>query len=115
MVLKNTNILLLRTVHGLFALYFIFCIFYIYYSAFSLHITLFLWIAIASLFLEGIFVFVLNGGHCPLIHIQKKLHDPVPFFNLFLPDYLAKKVIPFFTGTMLLGLLLLIARVMTEG
>lgn len=102
---------MLRTIHGLFALYFILCIFYIYFAAFTLHINFLLALAIGSLFIEGFLVFVLNGGHCPLVHLQKRLSDPVPFFNLFLPDYLAKKAIPFFTGLMFLGLLLLVIRI----
>ena len=106
------SIFMLRTIHGLFALYFIFCIFYIYYAAITLHVNLFLSIAIASLFIEGFLVFILNGGHCPLAPLQKKMDDPIPFFNLFLPDRLAKKAIPFFIGLTFLGLLLLLVRVL---
>jgi hypothetical protein len=109
---NNINIILLRTVHGLFALYFIFCILYIFYAAITLDINLLLAVAIASLFIEGFLVFILNGGNCPLFHIQKRLNDPVPFFNLFLSDSLAKKAIPFFTLLMLLGLLLLAVRIL---
>src|SRR3989344_6044496 len=104
------KVLLLRAVHTLFAIYFISCIFYIYYAVIVARFNLVLIIAIVSLIIEGVLVFILNGGDCPLIHIQKKLDDPIPFFNLFLPDHLAKKAIPFFTNVTFLGLILLVIR-----
>ena len=112
---KHTLVYLLRFVHGLFAIYFIACIVYIYYAAIIAKADILLGVAITSLLIEGLLVFVLNGGDCPLIHLQRKLDDPVPFFNLFLPDRLAKKAIPFFTGVMLLGILLLVARLLPKG
>jgi len=103
-------ILLLRILHGLFALYFIFCIFYIYFAAITLTLSPFLWIAISSLLIEGFLVFIINGGNCPLIYFQRKINDPVPFFNLFLPNTLATKAIPFFSTVMLCGIILLLIR-----
>jgi hypothetical protein len=111
---KSIYVYLLRLVHGLFAIYFIACIVYIYYAAIVLTIGPLLGVAITSLLIEGVLVFVLNGGDCPLIHLQRKLEDPVPFFNLFLPDALAKKAIPFFTGVMLFGTLVLAARLLVK-
>ena len=96
--------------HTAFAVYFIACIAAIYSAAITLHIDLILWLAIASLAVEGIAVFLLNGGHCPLAPLQRKLDDSVPFFNLFLPAPLAKKAIPFFTTVTFLGLAVLIVR-----
>jgi hypothetical protein len=112
---KSMYVYLLRFVHGLFAIYFIACIVYIYYAAIALKVDPLLGVAILSLLIEGLLVFVLNGGDCPLIHLQRKLDDPVPFFNLFLPDSLAKKAIPFFTGVMFLGILVLVARLLMKG
>jgi hypothetical protein len=109
---KSIYVYLLRFVHGLFAVYFMACVIYIYYAAFALKVDLWLGIAIISLVIEGVLVFVLNGGDCPLIHLQRKLNDPTPFFNLFLPDRVAKKAIPFLTGVMFLGILLLVARLL---
>lgn len=106
----NNSILLLRVVHTAFAVYFIGCIFYIYYVVLTLQINLLLWFAIISLSVEGFLVFIVNQGHCPLAPLQRKLEDPVPFFNLFLPENLAKRAIPFFTSITFLGVLLLIVR-----
>jgi hypothetical protein len=63
-----------------------------------------------SLAAEGFMVFVLNKGDCPLIHIQKRIGDPIPFFNLIFPAPFAKKAIPIFSMITLAGLLLLIGR-----
>lgn len=106
----NTKILVLRTIHGLFALYFISCIFYIYYAAITREFGLLGLIAVLSLLLEGVSVFVLNHGDCPLIHLQRKIGDEKPFFELFLPKATAKKAVPFFLFLTFLGLLLLALR-----
>lgn len=107
---KQKYILLLRIIHTLFALYFIFCVGYIYYAIFSLAITPVLTMAISSLLLEGFLVFIVNQGNCPLDHLQKKLDDPIPFFNLFLPNRWAKKAIPFFTILTAVGMTALTLR-----
>jgi len=104
------SVILLRTVHGIFALYFISCLFYIYYAAVTKTFTVILAIALISLAIEGLLVFILNKGDCPLIHIQKKIGDPIPFFDLFLPAPIAKKAIPFFAILTLVGLVFLAVR-----
>lgn len=107
----NRKIVILRTIHGLFALYFILCIFCIYYAIFTLSLDIYLGIAISSLVVEGIMVFLLNRGDCPLIHIQRKIGDEIPFFELFLPKKTAKKAVPFFLYITFFGLLILAVRV----
>ena len=104
------RILLLRVIHGLFALYFIFCLVYLYYAAIFSRIDEFLFIALISLGMEGLAVFVLNKGDCPLIHIQRKIGDDTPFFNLILPDKYAKQAIPFFVKIAWVGIGLLVLR-----
>lgn len=105
----------MRVIHSIFAVYFIACIIYVYYAAITLKISLLLGIALFSLLLEGFLVFILNGGHCPLIYIQRRVNDPVPFFNLFLPDDLAKKAIPFFTILTFLAVIVLILRLVLSA
>ena len=111
MAQQKLSVVLLRILHGAFALYFISCIVVIYITVFTLQLNILFYISILSLVIEGILVFVLNGGDCPLIHIQKKFDDPVPFFNLFLPDKLAKKAVPFFSWITFLGIALLVMRI----
>lgn len=90
------KVTILRVIHGFFALYFIICLIYLYYSVFFFKPNIFLAIALLSLGVEGFVVFILNKGDCPLIHIQRKLNDTTPFFELFLSKKAAKKAIPFF-------------------
>lgn len=110
------RILLLRIVHGLLALYFILCLLYLGYVALTgkVNDTLFI-ISIISLTLEGIVVFTLNSGDCPLIHIQRKIGDDKPFFELFLPPRLAMWAIPVFAAFGMVILLVILLRFVVGG
>lgn len=112
-IMLSTHALLLRIVHGLFALYFGFCIVYMFYAAAVQRFDTLLIICMVSLLLEGIAVHILNGGHCPLIHIQRRVGDDKPFFELFLPPYLAHLVIPAASVVALLGAVLVAVRYAT--
>ena len=107
--MANAKVVLLRTIHGLFAAYFLICLGYVYYAAFTERFDLILIIALISLAGEAFLVFVVNGGDCPLIHVQRRIGDEKPFFELFLPPRLAKKAIPFFSVLALIGAALLVA------
>lgn len=99
---------ILRCIHGLFALYFIACLTYVYYAAFTATFDLYLLVAVVSLAVEGFVVFVLNGGDCPLIHIQRRVGDDKPFFELFFAPVLAKRAIPIFAAITWVGVATLI-------
>ena len=87
---------LLRVIHGLFALYFLACLGYLYYAAITDHLDVIFIVAFVSLGVEGAIVYLLNHGDCPLIHVQKRLGDNTPFFELFLSPNKAKQALPFF-------------------
>lgn len=99
----------LRILHGLASLYFLACLGYLYYAAITRHYDALLIIAILSLAAEGLAVFALNKGQCPLIHIQRKVGDDKPFFELFFPPRVAKLAIPVFAVLTLVAILILIA------
>ncbi len=105
-----SKIYILRFFHGIFALYFICCIIYLYYAAITANFNFLLILALISLSLEGIAVFILNKGDCPLIYIQNKLGDNIPFFELFLPKKAAKQAVPFFSILTWLAVILLSIR-----
>lgn len=106
--MKNQHkIFFLRTIHGLISVYFILCLIYLYYAAIKSSYDILLAISIVSLGIEGFFVFILNKGNCPLIHIQKKIGDDTPFFELFFPYKFAKRAIPTFAILTLIALGLL--------
>ena len=100
----------LRLVHGVFALYFLACLAYLWYAGVTGTFDALLTVAVTSLILEGIAVFVLNHGDCPRIHVQRKVGDETPFFELFLSRAAAKKAIPVLTGLTAAALGLLVIQ-----
>jgi hypothetical protein len=109
-----TKVSLLRVFHGLFALYFLACLGYLYYAAITNHLDVIFIIAFVSLGAEGTIVYLLNHGDCPLMHIQKRLGDNTPFFELFLSPAGAKKALPFFARLTWLAVGLVILRVIIQ-
>lgn len=109
------KIYLLRLIHTLFALYFLACLVYIYYAAFTTTFDMFLLFAVTSLAIEGFVVYVLNKGDCPLIHIQRKIGDDVPYFELFFKPSVAKKALPFFAILSWIGLGILLLSVVASN
>jgi hypothetical protein len=101
-------VLALRIFHGLASVYFLACLMYLYYAAFARHYDPLLLVALVSLAAEGFVVFVFNRGDCPLIHIQRKVGDDKPFFELLMPKRLAKIALPVFAVLTLLGVVLLL-------
>lgn len=106
------KVFLLRVFHGVFALYFLLCLVYLYYAAIFSKIDIILLIAVVSLGIEGFIVFILNKGDCPLIHVQRRIGDNMPFFNLFFPPKLAKQAIPIFAKITWAGVTLLAVRLL---
>jgi len=110
----KTSILLLRIIHGLIALYFLICLLYIYYCAILKIGNLLLDIAVISVLIEGVLLYIFNKGDCVLIHVQRKIGDDKPFFSLFLPEKMAKRAIPYFAVLTIIGLILLVARLVVK-
>jgi hypothetical protein len=88
---------ILRIVHGATAVYFVGCLAYLYVAVVSDRYDGWFWLALVSLGLEGLAVFVLNHGDCPLIYLQRRVGDDKPFFELVLPPRAAKRAIPVLT------------------
>jgi hypothetical protein len=62
--------------------------------------------ALAALILQGIGVLV-GRGNCPLGPFQRRLGDPVPFFELVLPPRAAKAAFPVLLAVTLGGIVAL--------
>ena len=110
--MKIGKIAVLRVFHGLFAVYFLICLGYLYYAGLFGRFDALFFVAIISLAIEGILVFVLNKGDCPLIHVQRRIGDSKPFFELFFPSRMAKKAIPVFAKLAWLALAILLVRLL---
>lgn len=105
------HVISLRIFHGILTVYFALCLLYLYAVGLtgSVDRTLFA-IAVLSLAMEGIAVFALNKGDCPLIHVQRKIGDDKPFFELLLPPRLAKQAIPVFALLTIVAILIILIR-----
>lgn len=68
-----------------------------------------LWAAAAALLGEGV-ALVVGKGDCPLGPLQRRLGDPVPLFELVLPQRAAQAAVPVLTGVAGLGLGVLAVR-----
>ena len=104
--------LYLRVFHGLVLAYFTFCLFYLYYVGLSGNVVsdvLFAFVII-TVALESAMVFLANNGDCPLIHIQRKLGDETPFFELVFPQRVAKYAIQVYAGLGLIAMVIILLR-----
>lgn len=106
----SQSVIALRILHGILVIFFSMCLGYLYYSIVSGSYDELLKIAVISLGVEGILVFGFNRGDCPLIHIQKRVHDNKPFFELLLPKKLAKLAIPIFALLTLIPVIFIVAK-----
>ena len=108
---SRRHVISLRIFHGILTVYFTLCLLYLYIVGLTGNVdrTLFM-VAILSLAAEGIAVFTFNQGNCPLIHIQKKIADDKPFFELLLPSKLAKQAIPVFALLTIIAILIILIR-----
>jgi hypothetical protein len=68
-----------------------------------------LWASVTFLSVEGV-ALVVGGGDCPLGPFQRRLGDPVPFFELVLPPRAAKAAVPALAGASIVGIALLFVR-----
>lgn len=111
MARHSTRLIILRILHGVVTIYFILCLLYLYIVGLTGNVSEHLFtLAILSLAMEGIAVFALNQGNCPLIHLQRKIGDDKPFFELFMTPKLAKRAIPVFAWFTLIALLIILLR-----
>jgi len=65
------------------------------------------------LLVEGV-ALVIGRGNCPFGPFQRRLGDPVPMFELFLPPRAAKAAVPVLTLVSLAGLAALFGRWLLE-
>ena len=105
------HVLALRIFHGALTIYFTLCLIYLYTVGLTGDVDKGLFtLAILSLAAEGIAIFALNNGDCPLIHVQKRIGDDKPFFELLLPPRLAAQAIPIFALLTIVAILIILFR-----
>lgn len=82
-----------RFIHASIAVGFVSAIGYVWSCALTRRRGPLLNAAVFALTSEGVLV-ALNHGDCPLGGLQRRLDDPVPFFELVLPARIAKRAVP---------------------
>jgi hypothetical protein len=104
----------IKLLHTLIWVFFVTIIFYILYSGISNKITVYTWIAIGLVILEGL-VLLIFKMFCPLTVIARKYSDSEKDnFDIFLPNWLARHNKLIFTLIYLLGLITVAYRAMSN-
>lgn len=109
--MNHTNKLLtIKIVHTLIWLFFVIVIFYILYSGIANRVTLFTWIAIGLIVMEGVVLLVFKM-FCPLTLMARQYSDSEKDnFDIFLPNWLAKHNKLIFTTIFVIGLVIVLWR-----
>jgi hypothetical protein len=109
---KTAKLQLIKWVHTLIWVFFVYAIFYVVYSGIANRITPFTWIAIALVFGEGV-VLLIFKKFCPLTLVARKYSDSnKDNFDIFLPNWLARYNKEIFTTIFAFGLLIVLLRVL---
>ena len=88
---NSGKLIAIKLIHTVIWLFFVIIIFYILYAGITDQITLFTWIAIGLVVLEGI-VLMLCNMFCPLTIVARKYSDSQKDnFDIFLPNWLARQ------------------------
>ena len=110
---QQAKLFQIKILHTIIWAFFVFIIFYVLYSGISNEITVYTWIAIGLVILEGL-VLLIFRMFCPLTVIARKYSDSKKDnFDIFLPNWLAKHNKLIFTTIFLFGLLLVIYRLVS--
>lgn len=102
----------IKLLHTLIWVFFVAVIGYVLYSGISGHITVYTWIGIGLVFLEGA-VLLICGGACPLTHWARRYSDSQKDnFDIYLPNVIARYNQHIFTTLFLMGVALVLVRVL---
>lgn len=109
---NKNKLVLIKTIHTIVWLIFVFAILYIVYAGLFDRVNAFVWICIGAVILEAI-VLLINRWRCPLTDIAGKYtSDHSVGFDIFIPNWLAKYNKIIFTSIFVLGLILVLYRVL---
>ncbi|MBK7344394.1 MAG: hypothetical protein IPJ06_15630 [Saprospiraceae bacterium] len=104
----HQRLLVIKWVHTLIWAIFVTLIFYVVYSGISGHITRMTWVSIGLVVGEGL-VLLLFGMSCPLTVMARRYSDSDRAnFDIFLPEWLARKNKLIFTTLFVAGALMVL-------
>lgn len=106
----NKQLVTIKLIHTIIWLILSSAIFYIFYTGLFNRVTIYTWIAIGLIVLEGIILMFFKWT-CPLTVVARRYSDSTKNnFDIFLPEWLAKHNKTIFTTIFLAGLVLVLIR-----
>lgn len=106
----ETKLVLIKMTHTIIWAMFVTIIGFVWWSGLTSQITIYSWIAVASVLLEGLVLAIFKGS-CPLTVVARKYsNSDKDNFDIYLPNWLAKYNKLIFTTLYLVGLALMLFR-----
>jgi hypothetical protein len=104
----ETKLVLIRVAHTIIWAIFVGIIGFIVWSGLTAQITIYSWIGVVAVLLEG-FVLAVFKGSCPLTVVARQYsNSDKDNFDIYLPNWLAKYNKFIFTSIFLIGLALMV-------
>ncbi len=105
-----SKLVLIKSIHTLIWVIMVGIISYVVYSGVSGDITVYSWLAVAAVIIEGLVLWLFKGK-CPLTVWARNYSDSQKDnFDIYLPEWLAKYNKLIFTTVFVLGLVLMLWR-----
>lgn len=107
---KETKLVIVKTVHSIIWGMFVAIIFFVLWSGITGNVSVYSWIAVASVCIEGLVLLIFKGS-CPLTPIARRYSDSgKDNFDIYLPNWLARYNKQIFTTIFLIGVILMVWR-----
>lgn len=105
------KLIVLKTAHTLIWTFMVATIFYVLYSGIYNDVTIFTWIAVGIVILEGVVLLAFKMS-CPLTIMARKYSDSTKDnFDIYLPNWIARYNKQIFTTIFVLGLVTVLFRI----
>jgi len=107
---SNSKLVIIKIIHSLIWLIFVLIIFFVLWSGITANISVYSWLAVATVAGEGI-VLLLFKGSCPLTVLARRCSSSKKEnFDIYLPNWLAKNNKPIFGILFCIGFVLMLYR-----
>lgn len=102
------KLVFIKWIHTVIWSIFVAIICFILWSGLTSNISIYSWLAVASVFAEGLVLLIFKGS-CPLTKVARKYSDSAnENFDIYLPNWLAKYNKLIFTTLFVIGLVLML-------
>jgi hypothetical protein len=109
-MVPNIKLTLIKITHTLIWVFFNLVLFYLYYAVITNRMDKWVWICITIILLEGVILLIFKKN-CPITLIARKYTDSTKDnFDIFLPNWLARRNKLIYTTLFVIILLILLFR-----